>query len=56
MKAKHLILTLAVVMLLFVSCGKDNGESVQDSSGVASYGEQDWNWDKNENNKYQLYL
>lgn len=53
---KHLILPLAAVMLLFVSCDKDNGSAPTDTSGASSYQEQDWNWDKNENNKYQLYL
>lgn len=46
MLLKRLILPLAVVSLLFVSCGIDNDSVPQDTSGAASYDEQDWEWKK----------
>lgn len=46
MKLKHLILPLALLALFFASCDKDNGASTKDTSGTASYNEQDWNWNK----------
>jgi hypothetical protein len=56
MATRRFILPLAAVMLLFVSCDKDNGSAPTDTSGASSYQEQDWDWDKNGNDKYQLYL
>ena len=53
-KAKHLILPLVLLALLFVSCDKDNGASPQDTSGAASYGEQDWNWKKQSHGGLQI--
>ena len=46
MKYKYLIFTLTVVALLFVSCDKENASTPQDTSGAASYDEQDWEWKK----------
>ena len=46
MTEKRLLFSFAVVALLFVSCGKDNDSVPQDTSGAASYDEQDWEWKK----------
>lgn len=46
MKHVRLILPLSFFALLFASCDKDNGASTKDTSGAASYNEQDWNWNK----------
>ncbi|MBP5748821.1 MAG: hypothetical protein J6W63_10715 [Treponema sp.] len=43
-----------LLALLFVSCDKDNGASPQDTSGAASYGEQDWNWKKQSHGGLQI--
>lgn len=40
------IIPLAFLALLFVSCGKDNDSVPKDTSGAASYDEQDWDWKK----------
>ena len=42
----RLIIPLAFLVLLAVSCGKDNDSVPQDTSGAASYDEQDWEWKK----------
>ncbi|MBR4715867.1 MAG: hypothetical protein IKP34_06795 [Bacteroidales bacterium] len=46
MKRLFKYLPLALLTPLFVSCDKDNGASPQDTSGAASYDEQDWEWKK----------
>lgn len=38
---KYQILTLVILALLCVSCDKDNGASTKDTSGAASYNEQE---------------
>ena len=54
MKHKHLILSLAATAMLCVGCDKDNSTSPKDTSGAASYDEQDWNWNKLPNDGFQI--
>lgn len=51
---KYQILTLVILALLCVSCDKDNGASTKDTSGAASYNEQDWNWNKQPSSGFQI--
>ena len=50
---KYQILTLVILALLCVSCDKDYGASTKDTSGAASYNEQDWNWNKQPSSGFQ---
>lgn len=54
MKPIRFIIPLALLMLLFVSCDKDNGASPKDTSGVVSYTEQEWNWNKQSSSGFQI--
>ena len=54
MKTKHLILPIAVTAMLCVGCDKGDRSSSEDTSGVESYQEQDWSWEKQQGDEIQI--
>lgn len=52
---KHLFKYLPLV-LLFVSCDRDNVSLAKDSTGAASYDERDWDWNKQTDGGLQIEI